>query len=405
MANVILARIDAKRTACRVEGLEWFEPLPAAAATRAGDLLFVSGQTAAEADGRVAAADDAAAQAGEALDRLGRVVESAGGTLDDVVDVMSFHRDVRTVGAVMDVARERFRDPGPAWTAVGSVGLPAPGALVSVRAIAHLGPGAREGVTPDGAAWMRGLPLSAGARKGDLVFVSGQSGLRADGRPSAPGDHAAQARLAYARGREVVEALGATMDDVIDICSFHLDPRGMVPCERVHMEVWEGVEPGAAAAWTAIGVPGLMAPGALSAYRLIADAAPGPRVGRASASIHWRDTPNAGASRKQGGRLVGIAGEVASDAEGNVTTPGDTFAQARYALRRIREVVELHGGTMDDVVEITSFHRDPRAWEIVMEAAREFFPEPGAGPAWTPTGATGLWNPGYLHEIYALAVL
>ena len=94
---------------------------------------------------------------------------------------------------------------------------------------------------------------------------------------------------------------------------------------------------------------------------------------------------------------------MASDAEGNVTTPGDTLAQAHYAFRRIREVVELHGSSMDRVVEITSFHKDPRAWEVVMEAGRTYF-EPGHEPAWTPVAVTGLWNPGYLHEIYALAV-
>jgi enamine deaminase RidA (YjgF/YER057c/UK114 family) len=194
------------------------------------------------------------------------------------------------------------------------------------------------------------------------------------------------------------------MSDVIDICSFHLDPRGMVPSERVHMEEWAGVEPGGAACWTAIGMPALFKPGMTSQYRFIADLSPGPRIGRVSASIHWKDTPNAGASRKAEGTLIGIAGEVASDAEGNVTTPGDIRSQAHYALARISEVVELHGSAMDRVVEVTSFHKDPRAAAIVMEVGREWF-DPGRGPAWTAVGVTGLWNPGYLHEIYALAVL
>ena len=56
------------------------------------------------------------------------------------------------------------------------------------------------------------------------------------------------------------------------------------------------------------------------------------------------------------------------------------------------------------VVEVTSFHKDSRAWETVMEVGREYF-DPDNGPAWTPVGVTGLWNPGYLHEIYALAVV
>lgn len=59
---------------------------------------------------------------------------------------------------------------------------------------------------------------------------------------------------------------------------------------------------------------------------------------------------------------------------------------------------------MDDVVEIISFHRDPRAWEIVMDVGSEYFEE-GRGPAWTPIGTRGLTKDGYLHEIYALAAV
>jgi enamine deaminase RidA (YjgF/YER057c/UK114 family) len=375
---------------------------PPARAVRAGDLLFVSGCLGVDQAG--SPAGDVRAQATLAFDALESLLAEHGGSLADVLDVMSFHAVPATIDDALDVARDRFGPAYPAWTAVASTGLPAHEALLSVRAVAHLGRGRKDCLELDGAPWLRDQPSSAACRKGELVFVSGQFGADDEGRPLPPGDHAAQARAAYGRVREALAAASASMDDVVDICSFHVDPRGMVPCERVHMETWAGVEPAAAPTWTAIGVPALLQPGLLAQYRVIADTSPGPRVGRVSASIHWKDTPNAGASRKEGGRLVGIAGEVASDGEGNVTTPGDTRAQARYALRRIQEVVELQGGSMADVVEVTSFHKDPRAWPIVLEAADEFF-EPDAGPAWTPVGAVGLWNPGYLHEIYALAVL
>jgi enamine deaminase RidA (YjgF/YER057c/UK114 family) len=396
--------MGARPVSCRVEGSEWYDALPASPAVRAGDLVFVSGQIDADSRGAVRAPGDVVAQAEGAFTSMQRVLEDCGGGLEDVVDLMSFHRDVRDVDAVMEVARERLGPDYPAWTPVGMSGSYHPDVLVAVRAIAHLGGGPKRCITPPEAAWMTRHPMSAACARGDLVFVSGQSGLRPGGEPASPSDHAEAARLAYARARECLEAAGGSMDDVIDICSFHLDPRGMVPCERVHMEVWDGTRPGDAACWTAIGVPALFKPGMLSQYRFIADLSKGPRIGRVSASIHWKDTPNAGASRKASGTLIGIAGEVASDAEGNVTTPGDTLSQAHYAFRRIQEVVELHGSSMDKVVEVTSFHKDPRAWEIVMDAGRRYF-DAEHGPAWTPVAVTGLWNPGYLHEIYALAVV
>lgn len=396
--------IERLHKAIEADGLDWCEGLPASPAVRAGDLLFVSGQVSADAAGRPLDAGDVRAQATRALDRLQTVLEAAGGGLGDVVDVISFHTDVRQVRDVLDVARSYFGDEPPAWTPVASTGTYADGLDVSIRAIAHLGDAPKQCVGPEAAGWAHDLPVSAACRRGDYVFVAGQVATTAAGEVEPRGDHAAQARSAYEHVERVLEAAGAGMGDVLDICSFHLDPRGMVPCERVHLDTWRDTPIPNAPAWTAIGVPGIWLPGVLAQYRVIADLSPGPRVARTPASIHWKNTPNSGGSRKEGGTLIGIAGEVASDAEGNVTTPGDTFRQARYCFNRIREVVEMHGGTMNDVVEITSFHKDHRDWEIVMEAGRDYF-EPGAPPAWTPAGATGLWNPGYQHEIYALAVV
>jgi enamine deaminase RidA (YjgF/YER057c/UK114 family) len=332
-----------------------------ATARRAGDLVFVSGQAGSEPDGS------------DALDRVAGALESVGATLGDVVDVISFHTDVRDVDRVLRTAAGSFPTL-PAWTPIGMTGTAARDARVSIRAIAQVGAGERE-----------------------LLFFSS----RGDGESP---DSAAQAEDAYAQARRAVEAAGGTMADVIDICSFHLDPRGMVPCEQLHNDMWAEVPLDEAPAWTAIGAPALHRPGQLVQYRMIADLSAGTRIARTPASLHWKHCPISGGTRKQHGRLIGIAGEVASDAEGNITTPGDTLNQARYAFSRISEVVEMHGVDMSHVVEITAFHKDHRAWEIVMGAAREYFDE-DAWPAWTSVGMTGLWNPGYLHEIHALAVM
>jgi enamine deaminase RidA (YjgF/YER057c/UK114 family) len=329
-------------------------------ARRAGDLVFVSGQAGTERDGR------------DALEKLSAALETAGASLEDVVDVISFHADVREIDGVLEAAAELF--PAlPAWTPLGTTGLAAEGARVSIRAIAQVG-------------------------DGKLVFASS----RTDG--DTPADPRGQAEAAYAQARAAVEAGGGSMDDVIDVCSFHLDPRGMIACERFHNEYWAAVPLEEAPAWTAIGAPGLHRRGQVVHYRMIADLSEGRRVAKTPASLHWKNCPISGGTRKSGGRLIGIAGEVASDAEGNITAPGDTASQARYAFNRIREVVEMHGVDMSHVVEITAFHKDHRAWEIVTETAGEFFDEDD-WPAWTSAGMTGLWNPGYLHEIYALAVV
>ena len=57
---------------------------------------------------------------------------------------------------------------------------------------------------------------------GDLLFVSGMVGAREDGTPEP--DLEKQVRLAFDNLRGVLEAAGCTLDDVIDVTMFLIDP-------------------------------------------------------------------------------------------------------------------------------------------------------------------------------------
>ena len=59
-----------------------------------------------------------------------------------------------------------------------------------------------------------------------------------------------------------------------------------------------------------------------------------------------------------GGRLLFLAGQTASDAEGQIVAPGDIVAQYEQVLRNLRSVVEAAGGTMQDIVKLTIFVGD-----------------------------------------------
>ncbi|MBI2239514.1 MAG: RidA family protein [Magnetospirillum gryphiswaldense] len=63
---------------------------------------------------------------------------------------------------------------------------------------------------------------SAAIRSGDLLFVSGQVGSRPDGSPEP--DFETQVRLAFSNLKATLAAAGCTLDDVIDVTSFHTDP-------------------------------------------------------------------------------------------------------------------------------------------------------------------------------------
>jgi enamine deaminase RidA (YjgF/YER057c/UK114 family) len=89
------------------------------AATRSGDLLFVSGQVGSREDG--SPEPDFERQVQLAFDNLRAILTAAGCTLEDIVDVTTFHTDpAAQFGAVMSVKSKVFpQKPYPNWTAVG----------------------------------------------------------------------------------------------------------------------------------------------------------------------------------------------------------------------------------------------------------------------------------------------
>lgn len=90
-----------------------------AAAIKSGDLLFVSGQVGSRPDGTPE--PDFASQVKQAFANLKAVLDAAGCTFDDIIDITTFHTDPESqFDTVMKVKSEIFASkPYPNWTAVG----------------------------------------------------------------------------------------------------------------------------------------------------------------------------------------------------------------------------------------------------------------------------------------------
>lgn len=91
---------------------------------------------------------------------------------------------------------------------------------------------------------------SAAIRSGDLLFVSGQVGSRADGSPEPV--FADQVRRAFANLKAVLAAAGLSFDDVVDVTSFHTDPEKQF--ETMFAIRAEEIGEAPYPTWTAIGV-------------------------------------------------------------------------------------------------------------------------------------------------------
>src|SRR5437764_15423606 len=78
-----------------------------------------------------------------------------------------------------------------------------------------------------------------------------------------------------------------------------------------------------------------------------------------------------------GGRLLFLAGQTGSNAEGHIVAPGDIVAQYEQIMRNFQAVVESAGGKMQDITKINVFVRDRDAYlanlKPLGQAHRSFF--------------------------------
>ena len=103
--------------------------------------LYMSGQTAWDADQRIVGDRDLGAQARQAFTNVRRVVEAAGGTVEDVVSLRIYVVDYRPEHADMVGSALRECFPGatkPASTWLGVSSLARPEFLIEVEAVAVL---------------------------------------------------------------------------------------------------------------------------------------------------------------------------------------------------------------------------------------------------------------------------
>ena len=107
-----------------------------APAVRIGGQILISGIVGTDAQGRLP--PDFRSQAENVFTTLEAILNEAGGTLDDVASLNTYH-----VGEIhsqlhdlVEVKATRIRAPYPIWTGVGVTQLGVPGALLELSAVA-----------------------------------------------------------------------------------------------------------------------------------------------------------------------------------------------------------------------------------------------------------------------------
>lgn len=113
-----------------------YERFHFAPAVRVGDMLYCSGVIGADGS---KVPEDAAEEFTAAFASLADVMKAAGGSLDNVVEMTTYHVDMNQhLGAFMAAKDAAITEPYPAWTAIGCTELAMPGARVEIKATAHI---------------------------------------------------------------------------------------------------------------------------------------------------------------------------------------------------------------------------------------------------------------------------
>jgi len=108
-------------------------------AIRVGDLVFLSGQAAIDADGGLVGVGDFDAQAKQTFENLQRVLEAAGSSLDRIVKVTIYLTDMGNFDKVMALRKKYFSKPYPADTIVEVSALGLPELEIEIEAIGLIG--------------------------------------------------------------------------------------------------------------------------------------------------------------------------------------------------------------------------------------------------------------------------
>lgn len=103
-----------------------------------GSLIFLSGQLARDSAGKLVGAGDMAEQTRQCIRNMQTVLESAGGTLEDIVSIVVYTTDVRQFKEIVAARMEFFKDRLPTSTIVEVNHLADPGLLIEFQATAAL---------------------------------------------------------------------------------------------------------------------------------------------------------------------------------------------------------------------------------------------------------------------------
>jgi enamine deaminase RidA (YjgF/YER057c/UK114 family) len=373
---------------------------------RAGNFVFLSGQTAFNEKGELVGVGDARVQAEQACENIKRLMELAGGTLSDVVKVVIYVTGRAHRAAAYPVIRRYFPEVWPCGTGYVVPGLARPELLVEIDAWGFVDDDKVQkkllrahDVSRLGMSGTTGRAAQA-YQAGNLVFLQGQVGWTLDSEWRGRGQPAVQAKQAMENIQSLMGLAGGSLADIVRVVTTVTEREDRSTSYPVIKDHWPGLPPPG----TGLIVDGL----ATEDLKIEVDAwgfVDTPEVQKKLIRSHDLDAAGMlGSSGRaaqcvRAGNLVFLQGQVGWTLEGRLVAIGDARGQARQAMENIRALMKLAGGSLADIVRVVVYVTDRAVRDLAYPVIKEFWGE--LWPCGTGVVVKGLARPEMLLEIDA----
>jgi enamine deaminase RidA (YjgF/YER057c/UK114 family) len=379
---------------------------PAVACYRAGNYVYITGQTAFTLDGKLVGVGDPATQARQAMENIAALMQMAGGSVSDVLKITVYLTDANDGAGAYSVIRSYFPEVLPCDAGFIVKGLAREDLLVEIDAWGFIDDDrtrrqliqAREvtGLAAEGCA---GIAAQC-YRAGNLVYMQCQDGRAPSGELVGAGDPAVQARQAMDNIAALMENAGGSVSDVVRTIYSVTEREYRGTAYPVIRKYFNDTVP----TGTGLVLKGLATSEALVAIDTWGwiDSPEAPKkvvrsMSMAPARMLGNDVGRA-IQCTRAGNWVFIQGQVGWTLDGEVVE-ADPAAQTRQAMENISALMELAGGKLSDVLRIVVYVTDRRIRRLAYPVIRSY-----VGELW-PCGSgivvKGLARPDLVVEIDA----
>jgi enamine deaminase RidA (YjgF/YER057c/UK114 family) len=254
--------------------------------------------------------------------------------------------------------------------------------------------------------WPIAVTHKHGVRCGEMIWMGGQVDLTSSGEVRNPDDLAAQVRSCMAYFGRVLEALDASLADLVKLLCFYVND-GTVDERRFLEIVADTLPEGSRLAVTAVPVPYLAYPGLvveIEGYAM--RGMDNGKLSRSHADVGHSPLPPPFVDALRCGKMIFVSGQSPVAAEGSIIARGDIVSQTKEVMRRISRALEAFSADVDDVVKLNRWYVGRGTvddFEPAALACAAHFKEPGPAATGVPLPRHAI--DGQLIKIEVVAML